>query len=297
MTLKKREFYGKPDPGKFTRRAFATGTLLASAGLAGCSDMLSGGDNDTSEETKQPTETMETTETQNQTDSTDEQSGDTAMQWDRRPDAEGGRVTAMWLLVEDGSILAELTIEDQRYRNFQDRFLTLVKDNDWKYEETWNVIGQFDQFGPAMEKATEELGTADAEMPTTPDMKVSGPVKPVFRGEEGVTQWYRRRDFEGGKEVAIWVLFDGEKPLEMVMAESNQYKHAYDDDLSMSSLVWSITPEESMNRDDDGTLNDDPAKWSNLTPYDDPHTTLTDAKAQAMDYIEQSEYPVSDGII
>lgn len=295
MTSKKREFHGKPDPGKFTRRAFATGTVLASAGLAGCSNLMGGDDDDTSEETEQTTGTNETAETQ--TDSTDEQTGSTTMNWDRRPDAEGGRVAAMWLLVEDGSILAELTIEDQRYRNFQDQFLTLVKDNDWKYEETWNVIGQFNQFSPAIRKATEELGTADAEMPTTPETIALEPAKPVFRGEEGVTQWYRRRDFEGGKEVATWVLFDGEKPLEMVMAESNQYKHAYDDSLSMSSLVWSITPEESMNRNDDGTLNDDPAKWSNLTPYDDPHTTLTAAKGQAMDYIKQSEYPVSDGII
>lgn len=291
---KKREFRGKPHDEKLSRRAFATSTLLVSAGLAGCSNVADDDDESSPGKTEN---TTETTEAQTQTDSDEEQMEDTTMKWDRRPDAEGGRVAAMWLLVEDGSILAELTIEDQRYRNFQDRFLTLVKDNDWKYEDTWNVVGQFDEFNPAVERANEELETADAEMPTTPEIQVSGPSKPVFRGENGVTKWYRRRDFEGGKEVGVWVLFDGERPLEMVMVESNQYKHAYDDSLSMSSLVWSITPEENMNRNDDGTLNDDPAMWSNLTPYDDPHTALPDAKTQAMSYLEQSEYPVSDSII
>jgi hypothetical protein len=303
-------FDGKPKPAQMTRRGFATGSALVAMGLAGCTGLV--GDSDTDEpdtdtdaetnaETGTDTDTDAETDTETGADmNTDTDTGtaeDRTMYWDRRPDAEGGRVAAMWLLIEDGTVLAELTIEDQRYRGFPDSFITFLKDNDWVYEDTWNVLGQFDAFGPAVDRATTEIEGSEAESPSSPSMSVSEPVQSPFTGDEDGPMWYRRRDFEGGKEKAVWVLFDGGSVQTMLMVESNQYTHAYGEDNSLASYVWMISPQEDLNRDEDGTLNDDPAEWNNVTPFDDPHTSMPDAIAEAMTQLEESDYPVNDGVV
>lgn len=283
-------FDGKPKPTQMTRRGFATGSALVAMGLAGCTGLVDDSDD-------LDTGTDPETDAETGTDTGTGTGEARTMYWDRRPDAEGGRVAAMWLLIEDGAVLAELTIEDQRYRGFPDSFITFLKDNDWVYEDTWNVLGQFDEFGPAVDRATTEIEGSEAEPPSSPAMSVSEPAQSPFTGDEDGPMWYRRRDFEGGKEKAIWVLFDGGSVQTMLMVESNQYTHAYGEDNSLASYVWMITPQEDMNRDEDGTLNDDPAEWNNVTPFDDPHTNLPDAIAEAMTQLEESDHPVNDGIV
>lgn len=303
MKPKQRQFDGKPKPDRITRRGFAAGSAALAMGLAGCSGLLGdGGSEEGPAATTTPEETeteVEPTASETQTDSepTEEEPGASTMRWERRPDAEGGRVAGMWLLVEDGSVLAELTVEDQRYRNFPDRFITFLKDNDWVYEDTWNVLGQFDGFGPAVERAATEVEESDAEPPSSPDMTVGEPPQPPFRGAGGEPTWYRRRDLEGGKEQGVWVLFDGQDVVKTLMVESNQYTHAYGEDNSLASYVWMITPEAGLNRDADGTLNDDPATWSNITPFDDPHTNYPDAMTEALAQLEESDHPVNDGAV
>ena len=303
MKPKQRQFDGKPKPDRITRRGFAAGSAALAMGLAGCSGFLGDGDSEaepaatTTPEETEPEAEPTASETQTDSEPAEEEPDTSTMRWERRPDAEGGRVAAMWLLVEDGSVLAELTVEDQRYRSFPDSFVTFLKDNDWVYEDTWNVLGQFDGFGPAVERAAAEVEKSDADPPSSSEMTVSEPSQPPFRGAGGEPAWYRRRDFEGGKELGVWVLFDGQDVLKTLMVESNQYTHAYGDDNSLASYVWMITPEEGLNRDADGTLNDDPATWSNITPFDDPHTNYPDAMTEAMTQLEESDYPVNDGVV
>lgn len=300
MKSKRRQFDGKPKPKQLTRRGFAAGSTLIAASLAGCSGLLGGGDEETPAETEPPDATpteAQTSASGTETDTGSSSDGDAMMRWERRPDAEGGRVAAMWLLIEDGSILAELTVEDQRYRGFPDNFITFLKDNDWVYEDTWNVLGQFDAFGPALDRAATEVSESDAEPPSSPEMTVTEPPQPSFRGGGGDATWYRRRDFEGGKELAVWVLFDGQEVRNTLMVESNQYTHAYGEDNSLASYVWMLTPDEGLNRDADGVLSDDPATWNNITPFDDPHTSHPAAIAEAMTQLEESDYPVNDSVV
>lgn len=189
MKPKQQQFDGKPKPDRITRRGFAAGSAALAMGLAGCSGFLGGSEAEPAATTTP--EEMETeveptaSETGTDSEPTEEEPEASAMRWERRPDAEGGRVAGMWLLVEDGSVLAELTVEDQRYRNFPDRFITFLKDNDWVYEDTWNVLGQFDGFGPAVERAVTEVEESDAEPPSSPDMTVGEPSQPPFRGAGG----------------------------------------------------------------------------------------------------------------
>jgi hypothetical protein len=297
--------YGPDDLQKETsRRRFTAGTAaLAATGLAGCAqlgDSQTETDGSTEASTDASTEAPADTQTGDTDTATDEveteaEATEGAMQWERRQDAEGGRVTAMWLLVQDGGIIAELTVEDQRYRGFPDSFVTFLKDTGWVYEDKWNVLGQFDEYAPAIDRAREEISGSDAAAPVSVEMSFSEPQHPAFRGESGATKWYRRRDLEGGKEMAVWHLYENGNIVDMLMVETNAYKLTYTGG-EQASYVWRISPDEQLNRKADGTLTDDPAKWNNITPFDSPHTSMPDAMKEALGVLEDSDHPVDGGL-
>jgi len=316
--------YGPDDPREGTsiqsattsRRRFAASTAtLAATGFAGCAQ-FSDQQTETATSTDRSADTVTDAPADTQAGDTDTvtdapadtQAGDTdtatdnaetettaaSMQWERRQDAEGGRVTAMWLLVQDGSIIAELTVEDQRYRDFPDRFVTFLKDTGWVYEDKWNVLGQFDEFASAVDRAREEVSGSDAASPVSVEMSISEPQQPTFRGESDATKWYRRRDLEGGKEMAIWQLYENGDIVDTLMVETNAYKLDHTDG-EQASYVWRILPEKNLNREADGTLTDDPAKWNNITPFDSPHSSMPDAMKEALGVLEDSDHPVDGG--
>jgi hypothetical protein len=293
--------YGPDDLHNGTsRRRFAAGTAaLATTGLAGCAQLgesqtATDGSTDTSTDAPADAQTVDTDTTTDEGETEAEATG-AAMRWERRQDAEGGRVTAMWLLIEDGSIIAELTVEDQRYRDFPDSFVTFLKDTGWVYEDKWNVLGQFDEFASAVDRARREISGSDAAAPVSTEMSLSEPQQPAFRGESGVTKWYRRRDLEGGKEMAVWQLYENSNIVDMLMVETNAYKLTYTGG-EQASYVWRISPDEQLNRKADGTLTDDPAKWNNITPFDSPHTSMPDAMKEALGVLEDSDHPVDGGL-
>lgn len=218
-----------------------------------------------------------------------------SMRWERRYDVESGRIVCMWLLVADGTVIAELSVEDQRYRGFPDSFLTLLKDEGWVYENTWNVLGQFDTLESAVERAREEIAGSNAAGPGATGMEL--PVsasQQAGHGEEGMTRWYRRRDFEGGKELAVWQLYNGTELVESLIVESNAYKRDYTGE-GFAAYVWRVVPDQDRYRDENGVLSNDPAEWINLTPFDEPHRTDADAFAAATAVLQESDHPVEDG--
>ncbi|ERH00223.1 MAG: hypothetical protein J07HQX50_01383 [Haloquadratum sp. J07HQX50] len=78
--------------------------------------------------------------------------------------------------------------------------------------------------------------------------------------------WQRRRDLEGGKELGIWLLTDGEEVIQELYVESHEYRGGDFD-------VYTASPE---------------GEWDHKGTFD----TVARGFDAAMTYISESEYPV-----
>lgn len=80
--------------------------------------------------------------------------------------------------------------------------------------------------------------------------------------------WKRRRDLEGGKELGVWLLVDDEDVESELYVESHEYRGGAFD-------VYTATPD---------------GEWTHEGTYD----AVDDAFEAALDYIEESDYPVQE---
>lgn len=78
--------------------------------------------------------------------------------------------------------------------------------------------------------------------------------------------WRRRRDLEGGKELGVWLLFDGEAVEEELYVESHEYRGGAFD-------VYVATPDD---------------EWDHRGSFE----TVDDAFDEALSYVEASGHPV-----
>ncbi|WP_254521574.1 hypothetical protein [Natrinema caseinilyticum] len=76
------------------------------------------------------------------------------MHWERRRDLEGGKELGVWLLVDDGTVEAELYVESHEYRGGGFDVYTATPDGEWTHE------GEFADVSAAFDRALDVLETS-----------------------------------------------------------------------------------------------------------------------------------------
>ena len=71
------------------------------------------------------------------------------MYWRRRRDLEGGKELGIWLLLDDGTVEAELYVESHEYRGGNFDVYTATPDGEWSHEGTFETAP--DAFDAAMD--------------------------------------------------------------------------------------------------------------------------------------------------
>jgi hypothetical protein len=80
-------------------------------------------------------------------------------------------------------------------------------------------------------------------------------------------QWQRRRDLEGGKELGVWLLLDGETVERELYVESHEYRGGDFD-------VYTASPDD---------------EWEHEGTFD----TVDDAFDAALSLISESQFPLA----
>jgi len=81
-------------------------------------------------------------------------------------------------------------------------------------------------------------------------------------------QWQRRRDLEGGKELGVWLLLDGDTVERELYVESHEYRGGGFD-------VYTTSPDD---------------EWEHNGTFD----TADDAFDAALAQIDESQFPLND---